>query len=119
LHFAAKAGHQEVVEILLRAGAHVDVRMSGRGKLTPFHLAVGSGHSEITARLIAAGADVDEIVEIGGKRFNALGLATEKGHREIIQVLLASGAGSSMYRKRRWSIDAVFNSLEYLSENED
>ncbi|KAJ5762818.1 hypothetical protein N7533_001499 [Penicillium manginii] len=112
LHFAAKAGHQEVVEILLRAGADVNARVFNHGKRTPLHLAVESGHLEITTRLLAAGADLNELVEIRGKTFNSLSLATLNGHRNIVQVLLP------LYAERRLSSDMENDSF-LLSEDED
>jgi hypothetical protein len=73
---------------------------------------VESGHLEITTRLLAAGADLNELVEIRGKTFNSLSLATLNGHRNIVQVLLP------LYAERRLSSDMENDSF-LLSEDED
>src|SRR5262245_3488045 len=45
LHYAAEAGHREVVEVLLAAGASVTAK-AGFG-MKPLHLAVWQGHRDI------------------------------------------------------------------------
>jgi ankyrin repeat protein len=75
LHWAAKKGHIQVCEALLRVGAnvqkkimpdyyeahfnfHVDPRDPTIG-LTPLHLAAESGHKRVCEILLNAGANVE------------------------------------------------------------
>jgi ankyrin repeat protein len=55
LHFAARTGQKEIVEILLRAGAKVDARdANGR---TPLNYAILDLHDNVTKVLLDAGAN--------------------------------------------------------------
>ncbi|NJL29362.1 MAG: hypothetical protein HC897_16475 [Thermoanaerobaculia bacterium] len=56
---AAWRGHLEVVDLLLAAGADVDMSAAGRpdGDFSPLHNALSAGHLEIVRRLLAAGAN--------------------------------------------------------------
>ncbi|CEG56142.1 ankyrin repeat domain-containing protein [Legionella fallonii] len=56
LHWAAKAGHLEVVKLLLKAGADPKARSSDGAE--PLHYAAKNGNVEIIKLLLAAGANV-------------------------------------------------------------
>ena len=60
LHFAAQAGHNDIVRLLVANGANVNAQMVSRGikGVTPLHLAVEAGHLDIMDILIEAGCDV-------------------------------------------------------------
>jgi ankyrin repeat protein len=53
---AAAAGHTQVVDLLIRAGAHVN--LSNNSGFTPISSAAHAGYLEIVRLLIAAGADI-------------------------------------------------------------
>ena len=53
---AAAAGHTEIVELLIQAGANVN--LSDRAGFTPIASAAYAGHGDIVHRLIDAGADI-------------------------------------------------------------
>ncbi len=53
---AAAAGHTQIVELLIQAGANVN--LSNRAGFTPIASAAYSGHGEIVRLLIDAGADI-------------------------------------------------------------
>jgi ankyrin repeat protein len=81
LHFAASAGHTQIVRLLLDNGAFVDA-LDDIGR-TPLHHASARGHPEVVMLLIERGANVeikdDQFGrEDGGK--TALDLATESIH---------------------------------------
>ncbi|XP_072048731.1 uncharacterized protein [Amphiura filiformis] len=83
LHLAAMYGHQEVCDVLLKAGA--DVHGKNNGGKTPLHLASLDGHQEVCDVLLKAGADVhsknnDEDTPLHG--------AAMRGHEEVCDVLL-------------------------------
>lgn len=56
LHYAAFAGHAEIVDLLLAAGADVNARSTNGS--TVLMMAVREGHEALVERLLAAGADV-------------------------------------------------------------
>ena len=58
LYGAVEKGHKEVVELLIAAGADVNVKDGEWGE-TPLHLAADKGHKEVAELLITAGADVN------------------------------------------------------------
>jgi hypothetical protein len=87
LHEAAY-GHQEVMAVLLAAGANVHAR-SDNG-LTPLALTLDRRvHIKCCALLLAAGADVDDC---GEGDYTPLFTAIEEGRRDIVKMLLRAGA---------------------------
>ena len=120
LHFACQSGSVRAAEILIKAGANVDVQTSKR--ITPLHIASGNGHLEIVKHLLEQGANIEggegsswtplqwasqngqlQIVEHlldkaanieGGKGSSStpLQLASENGHLDIVEHLLEKGA---------------------------
>ena len=57
LHFAAEAGHREIAEFLIAAGADVNAR--DPDNTTPLHLAAHCGRKGMVELLLASGADVN------------------------------------------------------------
>ena len=124
LDYAAGAGHQDVVTLLLDAGAdaaHVDLNngcslyfaiehdhtgvilklcrsMSMKGASfnikhneghSPLTLAAAKGYEEAVNALVDWGADLDYAVQ---KNWTALFYAADQGHKNIVSILLRSGA---------------------------
>ena len=96
LHLAAEAGHPQVTEALLRAGAQVNTPIVDGS--TPFdrtalHLAAARGHHEVAKVLLAHGAAVDAQTRAwDGPGETPLALAAEAGHAQVIGILAAAGA---------------------------
>jgi len=89
LHHAAYQGDAPLVALLLARGADVMAR-EAQGR-TPLYLAVNWGRNvEAVSRLIAAGADVNDRTPRGEQ---ILLSTLYYGSPEIIEVLLAAGAG--------------------------
>jgi cytohesin len=87
LHVAAEYGHDDVVRLLLEAGAAIDSRrIEG---LTPLHLAASYGRFPVVKRLLAAGANPNSR-ESGG--WTPLHRAASEGHENVVRLLLAQGA---------------------------
>ena len=82
--------HEELVAMLLKAGADVNAR-GGRfnDNLRP---AAACGHEKLVAMLIAAGADVNAQ---GGYLDNALNAALSYGHNNVAKMLVDAGALAS------------------------
>ena len=78
LHSAVAGNHDEVVEVLLAAGA--DVNATQRHGYTPLHGAAQNGSDRSVDRLLAAGADAQARNDDGR---TAADLAEEAGHQEL------------------------------------
>jgi ankyrin repeat protein len=85
LHAAAMQGHAKVCEVLLRAGAGVDVQTSPQG-YAPLHSAAFAGHVDAIRVLLAHGAD-RELVNYRGER--PADTARRTGQAEAVRVLEA------------------------------
>ena len=84
---AAARGHNEIVDLLLAAGA--DVNLRHKHGYTALHLATSSGHLQAVVALLTRGAEVNVARHSG---VTALWEAAYHGHREIVDVLVAHGA---------------------------
>jgi ankyrin repeat protein len=89
LAYTAYAEQQAAIaEMLLNAGAKVDVRAFG---LTILHLAAMKGHVELAELLIARGADVNLAVKSRGDMVTPLGLAVKAKQQKMEQLLKDRG----------------------------
>ncbi len=94
LHEAASTGHEEIVALLLAAGAQVNVRISPGGpntpnQWTPLHFAAYGGYTKIAEELIAKGADVSAR-DLWG--MTPLHYAEAQKHDELVNILKSKGA---------------------------
>jgi ankyrin repeat protein len=83
LHRAAAAGHGEMTELLLRAGAAADAR--DYGGQTPLHAAADGGHAAAVEALLGHRARSDLIDEVGD---TPLHKAARGGHHAAARLLL-------------------------------
>jgi ankyrin repeat protein len=95
LHWAASAGRDAAVAVLLDAGLEVNARdVMGN---TPLLVAADEGHVGVVRVLLERGADIDAINDDG---FTALMLAAVSNHTEAIQILVDAGAKIDMNDER-------------------
>uniref|UniRef100_A0A5K3ETX1 ANK_REP_REGION domain-containing protein n=2 Tax=Mesocestoides corti TaxID=53468 RepID=A0A5K3ETX1_MESCO len=87
LTLAACGGFIEVCEMLLKAGA--DIEVGNTGCSTPLMEAAQEGHLELVRRLLHQGANVNSITTSGD---TALHYAAENGHVKVCKELLNWGA---------------------------
>lgn len=86
LRVAACLGHEEIVQILLEAGANID-----RQFYSPLVAAASRNHKQVVTMLLEHGVKVDRITSQG----TALTRAASEGHEEIVRLLLDHGADAN------------------------
>lgn len=87
LMLAASYGHEQVVAVLLEAGA--DANHQDHGQLTALTAASAAGHLAVVERLLAAGADVNHR---DYKQMTPLMYASASGNEDLVARLLEAGA---------------------------
>lgn len=90
LHWAVASDNDEIVRVLLNAGANVNI--SDRDSVTPLMLASNLGNSSIVHQLIASGSNVNHVDRIGT---TALHYACMRFHFEIAHKLIVNGCSSN------------------------
>jgi ankyrin repeat protein len=88
LHHAAESGKVAAAELLIEAGADLEVK-TRIGAHTPLHVASASGRAGVVALLVAAGADVNAKTTTGA---TPLHFAAASGSAEAVAALLSGGA---------------------------
>ncbi|XRB04892.1 ubiquitin [Pycnococcus provasolii] len=84
LHLAAMRGHVKCIEILINAGANVDISPFPHFK-TPMHIAALNGHATAVQMLIDAGAVVNAKDDEGATPMKS---AAQNGHKECVKVII-------------------------------
>jgi ankyrin repeat protein len=87
LHEASWKGHEDIVEVLLGAGASVGTQNGYQS--TALHVASEYGHPEVVKRLLRWGADPN-VTDLWGRI--PLHKAASEGHAQIVHILLARGS---------------------------
>ena len=88
LHIATQYGHEPAVQLLIDAGANVNVEHHTSGD-TPLHYAAACGHKGIAELLIKKGANFNSTDALD---YTPLHFAASGGHRDIAELLIAKGA---------------------------
>lgn len=91
LEVAIRAKRRDLVELLIAAGADLNVNQNASG-YTPLRLAITRGQTEIVRVLLAAGADPNARSSIAGFLETPLLAAVGTGLEEIVRALAAAGA---------------------------
>jgi hypothetical protein len=119
LHWAARRGDLESLDLLLGAGARTD----GSEPASALLLAVDSGHSAAAERLLAAGAspfrcgEIDVRLSWGntlspGRRACPLAQAIERGFAAAVEPLVRSALARGDYYKRRNLIEDLLKGVD-------
>jgi ankyrin repeat protein len=88
IHLATVKGNSDIVQLLLKNGAEVNVVGTDSG-CTSLHYAASVGHVDLCELLVRYGADIDAQT---AKLETPLHLAVAKGHREVVAILLKYSA---------------------------
>jgi Ankyrin repeats (3 copies) len=99
LHWAATAGHADVVRLFLAKGIDPDVR-GGKGE-TSLMLAAWKGHISVIDALLSRGAKVDAVDNEG---VSALQLVSRVGLGDMVKVLLANHANVNDGSEAKYSL---------------
>ncbi|KAF5133099.1 Ankyrin-3 [Metarhizium anisopliae] len=89
LHLATEAGQSLSVQLLLEHDADVDAVTSNGERA--FHIAASLGNLEVMRKLLAARAKDYRLCHVNRDGRNVLTLAVQKGHTDIIKMLLETG----------------------------
>ncbi|KAL9109201.1 MAG: hypothetical protein Q9227_006126 [Pyrenula ochraceoflavens] len=111
LFWAAKGGHTEVVDLLLKAGAKGDI--DGRDGLMPLHISALRNHAQVTKLLLAAGVapTIGKPREIGrfcGNASSSVGdsplkYASQWGHVESVLEMIPYAQTSDLDQALCWA----------------
>ena len=88
LHYAAEAGHIDVVTYLISEKIGAIINAQNWAGLTPLSFAACAGQAQCAAVLINGGAQCDIKTKTGA---TSLMLAAQQGHSEVVRTLLAIG----------------------------
>jgi len=91
LHFAAYAGHKDIVQYLLSKNAQID--QTNNGNATALIYAVYFGHKEVAEVLLAEGAECNS-ADFSGR--TSLHYAASNDRLDIVQILIENGAEIDM-----------------------
>ena len=98
LHFAAYAGHTDVVRLLLDGGANPNIIAMTEDSVTPLFLAAQKGHTAVVRLLLAHNADPNAIsYPLAGDtkkktKTTPCYVAAGNGHEAVVRLLLAHNA---------------------------
>ena len=117
LMIASQHGNEEIVELLLKHGAKVNVQSKDIG-WTALMFASDSGHTIIATLFLKHGADVDVLGVGNGQEFTALMIASKHGDDEIAKLLLKYEANINLQNNQGMSalMIAAVNRFYSLSE---
>ena len=87
LYLAARAGHADVVRLLIKAGADVNTAKSfaDQSGITALHAACAKGNKDVVVALLDSGCEVNPRASDGG---TPLHCACEFGHEDIASLLI-------------------------------
>lgn len=100
---AVAAGSVACVDLLVKAGANVNITAGGA---TPMHIAADHGSSDLINCLLKAEADTNATDEDGQKPIQ---VAAARGHRGVVEILFPLTSKIDSFPE--WTVDGI---LEYM-----
>ncbi|XP_022060945.1 ankyrin repeat domain-containing protein 16 [Acanthochromis polyacanthus] len=98
LHYAARHGHQDIVEYLLKLD--MDVEVYNNDYKRPLHEAASMSHEDCVRYLLQEGAKVDSLKKAD---WTPLMMACTRRNLPVIQELLRHGADPALRNKDGWN----------------
>jgi len=102
LHFAARTGSLEIVDLLFREPG-IEINVQDEDGCTPLHIAAQRGHVNVVERFLGQDPCLIDITCQNSNSFTPLDLAIDKGHVEVVRVLLKFTSESDLTRKNSCS----------------
>jgi len=106
LHIACRIGDQEIVRLLVEAGADLEIKDVGRE--TALSIAAGNNHTELVAYLLEAGADVHAK---GPNGLQPIHFACERAGRDVLELLLSHGVDVNLKMMKNTSLLSFVTNL--------
>lgn len=110
IHYAAKKGYTDVLEILAIKGSLIDDKDNNGN--TPLHLCAQNGHREACDFLIKKGADVKAVNKMG---WSPLRHSVHGGHESVCELLVSHG--SDVNEKNRRGITHLYSAAQNGHDN--
>jgi ankyrin repeat protein len=98
LHFAARTGSPEIVDLLFRE-PEIKINVQDDEGCTPLHIAAQAGHVNVVERFLGQDPCVIDLTSQNSNSFTPLDLAIDKGHVAVVRVLLQFASESDLTRK--------------------
>jgi serine/threonine-protein phosphatase 6 regulatory ankyrin repeat subunit B len=102
LHFAARTGSPEIVDLLFREPG-IKINVQDDDGCTPLHIAAQAGHVNVVERFLGQDPCLIGLTTQNSNSFTPLDLAIDKGHVAVVKVLLQFTAESDLTRKNSCS----------------
>ncbi|CAK9258269.1 unnamed protein product [Sphagnum jensenii] len=102
LHFAARMGSPELVDLLFREPG-IKINVQDVDGCTPLHMAAQAGHVNVVERFLGQDPCLIGLTTQNSNSFTPLDLAIDKGHVAVVKVLLQFTAESDLTRKNSCS----------------
>lgn len=102
---AVQGGLEELVGVLVAAGASPNTRGEGGG--TPLHIAAGAGSDGMVTTLLVRGAEKDALDDEGS---TPLFKAAHNGHSGVVDTLMAAGADADI-EGGEWGTPAILQAV--------
>lgn len=101
IHYAARGGYSETVEVLLNNGANPDKTMGGASAL---HIAAVEGHRAVVDLLLQRQPENIDATTDSMEPMTSLHLAAQMGHAEMVELLLSRGANVHAAARRKTAL---------------
>jgi ankyrin repeat protein len=102
LHFAARMGSLEIVDLLFQEPG-IKINVQDDEGCTPLHIAAQAGHVNVVERFLEQDLCLIDLTSQNYNSFTPLDLALDKGHVAVVRVLLQFTSESDLTRKNSCS----------------